>query len=514
MSTVIEREKRPTRSAASGPATRTSSADRAGPVSRSGPPTQSGRSGRSGATSRGASERPASSKSASSSAANRPIRQAIVSAFRDEAQEAYVDQTPKGGRLIIWLAVACVVCLLTWASLAQVEEVARGDGKVIPSQSIQMVQSIDGGAIAEILTREGASVTRDQPLVRVEAVRADSQKGESQSRLQSVQAKAARLRAEAMGESKLNIPKALRDAAPDVVQREESLFRARRAELLTAQSIIDRQITQRNEEAREATARRQTANDGLTLLEREIAVTKPLLGSGAVSEIEVVRLERDRVRSQGESAMASTQIARLTAAIGEARQRRIETEEAFRSKARAELNEAEAEIGRLEESMKGLDDRVTKTVLRAPVDGIVKTLHAKSIGSVVQAGKDVVEIVPKDDTLLLEARVHPRDIASLHLGQAATVRLTAYDFAIYGGLSGTLEHISADTVTDEKGNAFYIVRVRTDRPRDDGDGIGSKARPIIAGMTASVDVLTGKRTVLTYLLKPIMRAKARAFTER
>lgn len=443
-----------------------------------------------------------------------PVRQALVSAFRNEAHEAYVDQTPSGGRKIIWLALACVVCLIVWASIAEVEEVARGDGKVIPSQSIQLVQSFDGGIIAEILTREGASVQKDQPLVRVETVRADSQKGETVARLYALRAKAARLSAEANGAERVSFDAEIRAAAPEAVAREEALWRARRTELLTSLRVIDGQIVQRQEEVREAAARRQAAQTSLTLLEREIGVTKPLLKTGAVSEIEIIRLEREQARSQGDTAMAATQIDRLTAAIGEARARRAESDETFRSKARAELNEIAGELARLDESLKGLDDRVSKTVLRAPVDGIVKTLHAKSIGAVVQSGKEVVEIVPKDDTLLLEARVHPRDIAYLHLGQKATIRLTAYDYAVHGGLSGTLEHISADTISDEKGNAFYIVRVRTVRPAADGDGIGSKARPIIAGMTASVDVLTGKRTVLTYLLKPIMRAKAKAFTER
>ncbi len=445
---------------------------------------------------------------------NHPIRDSIVSAFKNDARDAYVEQTPAGGRKIIWLALACVGCLIIWASIAQVEEVTRGDGKVIPSQSIQMVQSFDGGVIAEILTREGAAVQKDQALVRIEAVRADSQKGESVSRKYALRAKLARLQADASGQDRLSIDADSRAIAPLAVQREESLFQARRLELSSSLRVIDGQIAQRREEAREAVARRDSSVATLALLEREVNVTKPLLKTGAVSEIEIIRLERDLARSQGESAMSATQIDRLGAAMGEARQRRLETEESFRAKARAELNETASELARLDESLKALDDRVTKTILRAPVDGIVKTLHAKSIGSVVQSGKEVVEIVPKDDTLLLEAKVNPRDIAYLHLGQHATVRLTAYDYAVHGGLSGTLEHISADTVTDEKGNAFYIVRVRTVRPAADGGGIGSKARPIIAGMTASVDVLTGKRTVLTYLLKPIMRAQAKAFTER
>ncbi len=443
-----------------------------------------------------------------------PIRESIISAFKNDARDAYVEQTPAGGRKIIWLALACVACLLVWASIAEVEEVTRGDGKVIPSQSIQMVQSFDGGVIAEILTREGASVQKDQPLVRIEAVRADAQRGESVSRNYALRAKLARLQAEATGIDRLSIDADLKALTPQAVQREESLFQARRIEHASSLRVIDGQVAQRREEGREAVARLDSSVATLALLSREVNVTKPLLKTGAVSEIEVIRLERDLARSQGERAMAATQIDRLAAALGEARQRRLEIEEGFRARARAELNEAASELGRLDETLKALDDRVTKTVLRAPVDGIVKTLHAKSIGSVVQSGKEVVEIVPKDDTLLLEAKVNPRDIAYLHLGQNATVRLSAYDYAIHGGLAGTLEHISADTVTDEKGNAFYIVRVRTVRPAADGGGIGSKARPIIAGMTASVDVLTGKRAVLTYLMKPIARAKARAFTER
>ena len=444
----------------------------------------------------------------------KPIRDSIVSAFRNDAQDAYFEQSTSGGRKIIWLALICVGCLLVWASIAEVEEVTRGDGKVIPSQSIQMVQSFDGGVIAEILTREGASVQKDQALVRIEAVRADSQKAESVSRKFALRAKLARLQAEASGQDRLVFDADSRKLAPEAVEREESLFRARRLELASSLRVIDGQLAQRREEAREAVARRDASTATLALLNREVNVTRPLLKTGAVSEIEVIRLERDLARSQGESAMAATQIDRLGAAMNEVRQRRLESEEAFRAKARAELNETASELARLDESLKALDDRVIKTVLKAPVDGIVKTLHAKSIGSVVQSGKEVVEIVPKDDTLLLEAKVNPRDIAYLHLGQSATVRLTAYDYAIHGGLAGKLEHISADTVSDEKGNAFYIVRVRTVRPSADGGGIGSKSRPIIAGMTASVDVLTGKRTVLTYLLKPIMRAKAKAFTER
>ncbi|MEZ5727186.1 MAG: HlyD family type I secretion periplasmic adaptor subunit [Burkholderiaceae bacterium] len=437
----------------------------------------------------------------------------LESVFGAEVEDAINEQTPIGGRRIIWLAAACLGCLLIWASIAEVDEVSRGEGKVIPSRNVQVVQSMDGGVVAEIHAREGASVKRGQPLLRIEAVRAKAQRGETLARMLAQRVRMQRLLAEAAGDQRIAWDPDIAQVAPAMVRREADLFRVRLAEHLAALTAADQQIRQRTQEAREATVRRDSARRSLALLEREVNYTRPLLETGAVSEIEVIRLERELARLRGEAEGAAVQIERSNAAIAEARQRRLEAAESFRARARTELNEAAADLARLEASVEGLQDRVEKTVLRAPVAGIVKTLHAHTVGGVAQAGKDLVEIVPIDDTLLVEARIQPRDIGFLHLGQRATVRFHAYDYAVHGGLSGQVEHISADTVTDERNNAFYIVRIRT-RPDHDGHGIGSRDRPIIAGMTATVDIMTGKRTVLTYLMKPLLRAKQKAFTER
>jgi membrane fusion protein, adhesin transport system len=248
--------------------------------------------------------------------------------------------------------------------------------------------------------------------------------------------------------------------------------------------------------------------------DKELSMIKPLVGVGAASDMEVVRLERDVLRSKSERDSASVTIERISANISEIAQRRTEIEAQFKSRASAELTEVSAELNRLLETMPGMTDRVTKTVLRAPIDGVVKTLSTKSLGTVLQPGKDVAEIVPLDESVLLEARVAPKDIGALRVGQSATLRLSAYDYAVFGGLKGKLELISPDTVTDERGNAFYLVRVRSAKPSAQNASVGSKTNPIIPGMTASVDMLTGSRTVLTYLLKPIFRAQQRAFTER
>ena len=238
-------------------------------------------------------------------------------------------------------------------------------------------------------------------------------------------------------------------------------------------------------------------------------MTRPLVRTGAVSDVELLRLERDVARYRGERDSANSDIPRLESAVAEANRKIQEIELTFRNVARSELSEVNAKLSTLSEGSTALEDRVKQTEIRSPVNGTVKQLKVNTVGGVVQPGKDVIELVPSDDALLLEAKVLPRDIAFLRPGQKALVKFTAYDFAVYGGLEATLEQIGADSVVDEKGNAYFVVRVRTL-----SNTIGQQKLPIIPGMVAEVDILTGKKTVLSYLLKPILRAKAKALTER
>jgi adhesin transport system membrane fusion protein len=295
---------------------------------------------------------------------------------------------------------------------------------------------------------------------------------------------------------------------PKTAEEERRLYESRRIELQTTQSIARQQLSQRQQELVEARARHEQAARAHELSSKELSVTKPLIASGAVSEVELLRLERDVGRFRGERDMASAQISRIQAAISEANHKIEEVTLAFRNESGKELAETMAKLNSLSEGSVGLADKVDRAVLRSPVRGTVKRLLINTVGGVVQPGKDVVEVVPLEDNLLLEARVQPRDIAFLRPGQKAVVKFTAYDFAIYGGLEGKLEHIGADTVIDEKGNAFYTVRVRTNQPT-----LGNNL-PVIPGMVAEVDIITGEKSILMYLLKPVLRAKARAFTER
>jgi adhesin transport system membrane fusion protein len=320
-------------------------------------------------------------------------------------------------------------------------------------------------------------------------------------------AKAARLRALAEGKPFLPPPEAVKND-PKTVEEERRLFETRTSELNAQLSIVRQQLTQRQQELIEMRSKRDQAAQAYDLTARELAVTKPLITSGAISEVELLRLERDVGRFRGERDQAAAQIARSQAAIGEASRKIEEVELNVRNEARKELADTQGKINALGESNVGLADKVKHSAIRSPVRGTVKRLLVNTVGGVVQPGKDIVEVVPLDDTLLLEAKVTPKDIAFLRPGQRAVVRFTAYDFSIYGGMEAILEHIGADSITDERGNTFYTVRVRTKQARL------AENLPIIPGMVAEVDIVTGKKSILTYLLKPVLRAKQAAFTER
>jgi adhesin transport system membrane fusion protein len=304
------------------------------------------------------------------------------------------------------------------------------------------------------------------------------------------------------------VPDEVAKEDPKTVDEERRLYESRRIELTTTTSIARQQLTQRQQELVETRAKYEQAARAYELSARELTVTKPLINSGAVSEVELLRLERDVGRFRGERDMAAAQISRIQASISEASSKLEEVGLAFRNESGKELAETMSKLNSVAEGSVGLSDKVSRSVLRSLVKGTVKRLLINTVGGVVQPGKDVVEVVPLEDNLLLEARVQPRDIAFLRPGQKAIVKFTAYDFSIYGGLDGKLEHIGADSVVDEKGNAFYTVRVRTNKSTL-GDNL-----PVIPGMVAEVDIVTGEKSVLTYLLKPVLRAKARAFSER
>ena len=427
--------------------------------------------------------------------------------FEADSDYAILQQEPLRARILLKSVGIALAIAVMWAAVSRLDEVTRGEGKVIPSRQLQVLQSLDGGVVEEILVKEGDVVDAEQVLLRIDPTRFASSVRESRVQYSALVVKAARLKALTEG-TPFKVPDEIAKEDPKTVEEERRLYESRRNELETQSSIARQQLAQRQQELVEVRARYEQASKSYDISARELAVTKPLIASGAVSEVELLRLERDVARFRGERDMASAQISRIQASISEASHKLEEVGLAFRNESGKELGETMARLNALAEGSVGLSDKVTRSVLRSPVKGTVKRVLVNTVGGVVQPGKDVIEIVPLEDNLLLEARVQPRDIAFLRPGQKVVVKFTAYDFSIYGGLDGKLEHIGADSVVDEKGNAYYTVRVRTNKPT-----LGNNL-PVIPGMIVEVDIITGEKSVLTYLLKPVLRAKARALSER
>ncbi len=427
--------------------------------------------------------------------------------WASDADWAQLQQEPLRARWLLRIAAMVLVLLIAWASVAEIDEVTRGEARVVPSSQIQVIQSVDGGVVEEIMVREGQIVEPGQLLLRVDTTRFASSLGESRVSQAALRVKALRLQALVQNRP-FNPPPELVREVPDIVAQERSLYDSRRAEMSAQLSIAQSQLSQRQQELNEVTARREQAERGLQLTQRELQATRPMVATGAVSEVEVLRLEREVARLRGDLEQTTAQFSRVRSAISEAQRRIEEVQLTSRNQMSAELSDTLGRLSALTEGGRALEDKVVKAEIRSPVRGTVNRLLINTVGGVVQPGREVVEIVPLDDALILEAQITPKDIAFLRPGLEAMVKFTAYDFAIYGGLKADVESISADSVVDDRGNAFYIVRLRT-RESTLGDGL-----PIIPGMVAQVDILTGKKTVLDYLLKPVLRAKANAMSER
>lgn len=380
--------------------------------------------------------------------------------------EKYINELKGPSRfshVLLWASVSFLVCFFVWAYYAKLDEVTHSEGRVIPSQKIQLIQNLEGGIVRDIKVREGQIVEKDQVIMQLDNTQFSSEYKETLARINALRVKYARL--DALVFDKPFIPD------NELVQKVPELVKAARALYLSKRSEFESMITNQR------------------LIQKEIDMTRPLVKTGSVSEVEVLRLEQQLSDIKGKV-------------------------HAAQSEALDELNKTKAELDTLVETQRKYQDKLRRTTVRSPVKGIVKQLHVNTIGGVIQAGEDIIEIVPLDDTLLVEVKVKPKDIGFIHPGQDAKVKISAYDFAIYGGLEGKVEHISADTSPDEQSQErkeYYEVWVRTDKNFLEKKG---KTLRIIPGMTATVDILTGEKTVFDYIMKPILKARQTALRER
>ncbi|MCU7834877.1 MAG: HlyD family type I secretion periplasmic adaptor subunit [gamma proteobacterium symbiont of Taylorina sp.] len=431
--------------------------------------------------------------------------------FIRSTSAAMLEETPKRSRFLLYLIVIMLCSIVYWADNAPLDEITRGEGKVIPSHQIQIVQNLEGGIVSEILIREGDQVDKGQILLKIDDTNFESSFMESRLRYLELIVKASRLTAEAEGQERFTVPIPVIKEAPKLAANEKALFLSHKRKLSSNLDILKNQVEQKKQEVTEADSKLQQIKRSYSLAIKELNIIRPLFEAGAMSEVDVIKRERQVNELKGDLDAVRLSIPRIESTIRESENKIKELKIRYRSDAREELNEVAAEIPRILESIDTLEDKVHRTHVRSPVKGTIQKLLINTINGVVQPGMDLVKIIPTDDALIIETKIKPSDIAYLYPGLKALVKFTAYDFAIYGGLEAKVIHISADSITSEKDETFYLVRVETLKNYL-GKTIGSL--PIIPGMVTQVDILTGKKTVMDFLLKPILKTKENALTER
>jgi adhesin transport system membrane fusion protein len=375
---------------------------------------------------------------------------------------------------------------------------------------LQVIQNLEGGIVSEILIQEGQLVEKGQVLLRIDDTRFSSSFKENKVREIELTAKAVRLRAESIG-GDFVVPNDFPFGFDSLIQQEKSLFNARSRELKANVAVFSEQLQQKKQELIQAKSKRSQLASSYSLLRQERDLTAPLVRDGVVSEVEYLRLKRQVVDLSGELNNIRLSLPRIESSLDETRGMLQEVKLKFQSMARGELNETLSETARLREALTGMQDKLSRTEVTSPVKGTIKELLINTVNGVVQPGDEILNIIPWEDTLLVEAKLLPSHIAKVLKGQPAVIKVSAYDFSIYGGVDAIVSTVSPSTVLNEKGEPFYIVRLTTAKPYIEKD---NKRLPLIAGMTVSVDILTGKKTVMDYLLKPILKARQSALTER
>jgi adhesin transport system membrane fusion protein len=430
--------------------------------------------------------------------------------FMNSLSAAILQQSPsKMSRVLkIWLFTFFI--LIIWASFAEIDEITRGDGKVIPYGQNQVIQNLEGGIVESILVHEGDPVSKGQALLKINNAKSTSTSQTNQMKEQELEAKRIRLTAEA-NQKPFEMVKTDDPVLKKQMILAKRLYNSHRVEMIATDNSIVQQIEQRKQELKEAKAKVRTLTKSLEYVQEEIYMTTPMVKKGVKSKVDFLKLKREENEIINNIEAAQLSLPRLQFAIEEYRSKRIESKREFINKAKQELNEVTAELDRLRTQQVALTDQVSRTMVISPVNGIVQKLYVNTVGGVVKPGADLVEIVPTNKKLYLEIKIKPSDIAFIHPGAIAKVKISAYDFAIHGGLEGKVINISPDTITDKKDNTFYLIHIVTTK-----NYLGTKDHPlkIIPGMTASVDIVTGKKTIMQYILKPILKSKQYVFSER
>lgn len=424
------------------------------------------------------------------------------------------DRPPLFASASIFIIGALFVVFVAWASFAEVDEIARGDGKVIPASKTQIIQASEAGVVQEIAVTIGQIVKKNDLIIRLDNTLNTSSLGEQQAKARALEVRIARLKYEQAGNlsGSFPCPQDIQSVAPQICDNEQKLLIARRENFDNKLSVLKSRLDQREKELAEAVANSDRLAKSLAVSDQEAKLVDAMVKKGLMARTEQLRVDREQTDLNGQLNLAGETIKKAKAAITEAQLQVEELGLQLQQEALDDLTQALADLSVVDETIRGATDKVARTDIRSPVDGIVNTLELNTVGAFVQPGAVVAGIVPTSETLLVEARVSPRDVAFIRPDQEALIKVTAYDFSIFGGIEGKVSNITADSLVDQKtGEPYYQVRVSTDKSTLERDG---KAYSIIPGMICSVDIKTGRKTILHYLLKPINKAREEAMSER
>ncbi len=430
--------------------------------------------------------------------------------FMSELEAAAHLKPSRAAQIFLAAVVLLVVWMFVWMAISHVDEQVRGTGQVMPSGDVQVVQSLDGGIISQILVHAGDVVKKGQVLVRIADVQYASEGQGMEAQKAALEARKARLQSESTGTTFV-IPPDVAKNFPDIAANEEKLYQSRQDELSTALNIIKDQVQEATANLAEVRSSIVQLTKSKALLQKQVDIDKNLAKAKAIPEIELIKDERQLNDTSGNLSTAQDSERSLQAKLSAAGKRESEKRGQFRSDALGQMNDTEAKLSTLTANLRSVNDKVNHSELRSPVDGVVQQVNVKTVGGVVEPAQKLVEIVPLNESLVIRARIAPKDVAFLRPGQKVKVQITAYDPEIYGTLTGKLIRISPNTIEDGQGHAFFQIDVRTDK-----NYLGTKQAPyrIFSGMVAEANVIVGRRTLLTYLLKPVLRTKDRAFTEQ
>lgn len=425
--------------------------------------------------------------------------------YINSVSQALIEKTPNSTKVILYLLASFIVVFFIWAAFANVDQLVRGEFKVVPYGQNKVIQNYEGGIVSKIFVEEGQLVKEGDILLKLKNEQYSSTYEKNVLEIDSLKAKRDRLFAEA------NDKEFILEKKNELYEKEYQLYKSNKDQLQSKLNILDEQINQKQKEYNEIKSKVFHLKQNFSLMKQEKDVMEPLVKKGIVSKVEFLQLLREATSIKEDLEATKLSLKRVRSSIDEYKNRYKEAKTEFQNEAHKEYSEIVSKIKQYSTQNQGLKDQVSRTSVVSPVNGYVKKLYVNTIGGSVQPGMDLLEIVPNDKKLLIEAKIKPEDIAFLHNQQKVTLKFSAYDFAIYGSLGGEIEKIAPDSITDKDNKTYYLVYIRTDK-----NYLGNKNKPltIIPGMRGSADIITGKRTILTYLLKPIIKTKQYAFSEK